>query len=85
MRGTAQKIPPLPFPRNIRGCSALRAQAMENTVKISALGAATLLFVAPFGEFAGECGEAGDRGSKRNWRMSVPKIFLWLESEHGGF
>lgn len=33
----------------------------NNIVKVSALGAATLLFVAPFGEFAGEFGMAGAR------------------------
>lgn len=39
-----------------RGLPANARLSMSNIVKISALGAATLLFVAPFGEFAGEYG-----------------------------
>lgn len=42
--------------------------SMSNIVKISALGAATLLFVAPFGEFAGEFSDA-----KSGW---LPRVLF---------
>jgi len=69
--GATTKISPL---KSLRPSPPATGTPMENTLKISALGAATLLFVAPLSEFAGKW--RSERGTWLIFRLSKNQIHL---------